>query len=367
MSDIKLLLVEDSESDQLICQNAVSDFNEDNTEFRVCLEVCGNVTEAEEKLKQSDFDGVIIDMKLTNSGEDEGNQVIEQIKNSFSRIPVVIFTGTPNVAVQHGFPVINIYEKGGDVKYSQIIEEFCGIYRTGLTKILGGKGSIEKMLATIFTENLIPALRTRSSSGKQIGWIKHAESDSPRTEKALLRYTLNHLLLHLDNDINRCYPEEMYIYPPIDERINTGSILKKKDSERYFIVMNPACDLAERGDGGCNTDRALLVEIQPLEEIYPDFNWDNLSRNDRKELQRIYKNNKSLYYHRLPEVEFYPGGVINFRRVSTYTEEEINTSFGIPKIQISAPFLKDMISRFSSYYARQGQPEIDVETDESGT
>lgn len=354
---MKLLLVEDNEMDQQLCQTAVADFNEDNSPFRVDLEVCGNVTEAEQKLNESDFDGVIIDMKLTSSEPDGGNQVIQQIKESLNRIPVVIMTGTPDVAEQNEFPLIDICKKG-DIQYRQIIDQFQSIYRTGLTRILGGKGLIEQKLTTIFIKNLLPAL-TNSPSGKR-SWIKYAESDDTRTEKALLRYTLNHLLQHLDNDINFCYPEEMYIYPPINSRINTGSILKKKDSENHFIVMNPACDLAERGDGRCNTDRALLVEIQSLREIFPNFNWDDLSNNNKNDLKKIYKNNKSFYYHWLPKTDFYLGGVINFRRVFTYTEKEINTLFDPPEIQISAPFLKDMISRFSSYYARQGQPDIDI-------
>ena len=34
--------------------------------------------------------------------------------------------------------------------------------------------------------------------------------------------------------------------------------------------MSPACDLAEREGGKCNTDRALLVEIQILDELLND-------------------------------------------------------------------------------------------------
>lgn len=357
MNNMTLLLVEDNESDQSICQNAVDDFNSDNEEFNVTLTICGTVAEAEVKLKTLDFDGVIIDMKLTGSEADEGNQIIEKIKENFNRIPVAIMTGTPDVTKRNDFPLIGIYTKG-EAKYCDIIEKFCKIYRTGLTRIMGGKGVIEQTLATIFTNNLLPALN--NSLSEQRSWIKYAESDSARTEKALLRYALNHLLLHLDNDVNLCYPDEMYISPPINDRVNTGYILNKKDSEQYYIVMNPACDLAERSTGECNTDRALLVEIQTIKELYPSFDWKNLSNANKKELEKIYKNNKSLYYHWLPETTFYPEGVINFRRVFTYTEDELKELFDKPIIQISAPFLKDMISRFSSYYARQGQPDIEI-------
>ncbi len=362
MNNMMLLLVEDNVSDQENCKHAVEDFNEDNSELKVILKICGSVTEAEDQLKTSDFDGVIIDMKLTSAGMDDGNQVIKKIQENFNRIPVVIMTGTPHLAEQNDFPLIKVYQKG-DITYNQIIQQFFSIYRTGLTRIMGGRGVIEKVLATIFTKNLLPAVMNNypvDGNIEETNWVKYAKDDAKRTEKALLRYTLNHLLQHLDSDVSQCYPEEMYIFPPIDNRINTGCLLKKKDSDQYYIVMNPACDLAERSNGSCNTDRVFLVEIQSIKDIYSNFDWDNLSSNNKKEVERIYKNNKSLYYHWLPKTDFYQGGIINFRRVFTYTEDEINDLFNTPEIQISAPFLKDMISRFSSYYARQGQPDIDI-------
>ena len=51
-------------------------------------------------------------------------------------------------------------------------------------------------------------------------------------------------------------------------RVDTGCILKEKTQNKFYIVLSPACDLAEREGGGCNTDRALLVEIQMLEDIF---------------------------------------------------------------------------------------------------
>lgn len=360
MGNMKLLLVEDNEQDQKICGNAVKDFNSDNPEANISLEICCCVNEAESKLKDECFDGIIIDMKLSSEKSDEGNQVIQELKKMLSRIPVVIMTGTPDVAEREDFPLVSIYRKG-EVEYLELIKEFWHIYRTGLTKIMGGRGTIEEKLTTIFIDNLLPILKNNLS--EQNSWIGYAKTDSDRTEKALLRYALNHLIHHLDNDISRCYPEEMYIYPPMNSRINTGSILKHNNSEQHYIVMNPACDLAERTNGRCKTDRALLVEIQTIESIFPNFDWKKLSKNNINILKETYRNNKELYYHWLPKTFFYSGGVVNFRRISTYTEDEISNLFSSPIAQISPPFLKDIVSRFSSYYARQGQPDIDVNID----
>lgn len=346
---MNFLFVEDDKQDQDSCVNAIKDFQEDNR-CQINIKICSNVDDALKALSDSYYDGAIIDMRLADQGN-EGNQVIDRIKDTFKRIPVAIMTGTPDATETEGFPLVNIYKKG-ESSYSEIIAELYGIYRTGLTRIMGGRGEIEEKLSQIFVKNLLP---------QRESWITYGKEDYQKSEKALLRHALNHLIQLLDGDLDTCYPEEMYIYPSISTGINTGCILNKKDTTSFYVVMNPACDLAERKNGGCNTDRALLVEIQELADVFPNFNWVNLSNNNNKDLEKAYKNNKSAYYHWLPKVNFFNGGLVNFRRISTYTENELDKMFESTEIQISPAFIKDMVSRFSSYYARQGQPDIDHE------
>ncbi|CAI1036160.1 Uncharacterised protein [Serratia quinivorans] len=358
MTEINLLLVEDAKQDQQSCQNAANDFQEDNN-CKINIKVCSNVNDAFIALNESYYDGAIIDMRLAGQG-DEGNQVINRIKDTFRRIPVVIMTGTPDAAETEGFPLVDIYKKG-EKPYSEIITELCGIYKTGLTKIMGGRGEIEKSLSQIFVNNLLPQRKN---------WAIYGEEDNKTTEKALLRHALNHLIQLLDGDVDKCYPEEMYIWPPVSSRINTGSIVKSKNSDNFYIVMNPACDLAERNNGGCNTDRALLAKIDSEAEFLSDElikrklknpGLNELARKDKVSSINFIRKHKTAYYHWLPKTEFFKGGFINFRKIATHTQQEFEQTFENPSVQISSPFLKDIVSRFSSYYARQGQPDIDHE------
>ncbi len=347
MSEMNLLLVEDHEQDITSCMNAVNDFMEDES-CTVNVKVCSNVEDALLSLSQSYYDGAIIDMRLANEG-DEGNQITEQIKNTFRRIPVVIMTGTPDSALTEGIPLVGLFKKG-ETKYYEIIKELWDIYKTGLTKIMGGTGFIEKSLSEIFIKNLIP-YRNK--------WKTYGNIDSVRTEKAFLRHAISHLNHLLADGFEKCYPEEFYLYPTFSKKISTGVVLINKESKISYVAMNPACDLALRENGDCNTDRALLVEIEEKKDLFPNFDWENLSNSNKKELDKAYKNNKSGYYHFLPKTDFFKGGFLNFRRISTYSEHEMKAIFDNSDIQISSSFLKDIISRFSSYYARQGQPDID--------
>ena len=389
MNKMTLILIEDNDGEAQSCQNAVNDFNDEHKNKEWCIQLVthNNIEAASKALESSYFDGAIIDMKLADSG-DEGNQALDVIRQHLKRIPVAIYTGTPDVADNSDdIPLIDVFKKG-DATYEQLIYKFWDIYNTGLTKIMGGKGQIEQSLSQIFIKHLLPKISPESTVSEKSNWVSYAEEDPDNTEKALLRYTLNHLIHELYKSSENCYPEEMYIHLPNLEqdqvKVDTGCILQNKDNNKFYIVLSPACDLAEREEGVCNTDRALLVEIQMLEDILSDdyfiSNCHNgkklkkrylksnsespreyLSKQQDNDLIKYQRNTKNLYYCWLPKTScFNNGAVINFRRVSTYSQEELDKSFNSPVIQVASPFLKDIISRFSSYYARQGQPDINI-------
>ena len=386
MNNMKLILIEDHDQEVQSCKNAVEYFNKDNKKKKWCiqLETHANIEDASKALESSYFDGAIIDMKLDDSGN-EGNQALDVIRQHLKRIPVAIYTGTPDGADVTDIPLIGLFKKA-DTTYDELIYKFWDIYKTGLTKIMGGKGQIEQSLSQIFIKYLLPKISPEPTISEKSNWVSYAEEDPDNTEKALLRYTLNHLIHELYKSSENCYPDEMYIHLPNLEqdqvKVDTGCILKNKDNNKFYIVLSPACDLAEREGGECNTDRALLVEIQMLEEILsddyfisnchggkklkkrylksnPESPKEYLLKQQDNDLIKYQRNTKNLYYCWLPKTScFNNGAVINFRRVSTYSQEELDESFNSPVIQVSSPFLKDIISRFSSYYARQGQPDI---------
>jgi len=350
MSAFRLLIVEDNDQDLTTCRDTVTRYM-DETQREVELVECRSVKEAFEKLDNS-FDGAIIDLRLADRG-DEGNQVVSRIAESHFRIPVAILTGTPDAA-DSDFAYIGVFKKGDPgAGYADLLERFWGIHNTGLTRIMGGRGIIEETLNKVFRENLLP---------QKDKWVAYGETDSSRTEKALLRHALSHLLQLLDDDGDRCFPEEVYLTPPLTDKIRTGSVVKKKTSDQMFVVMNPACDLVIRDNGNCKTDRILLVEIEKEDDVVR-IALDGIQKADKKKnkLRNVFGNNHTDYYHWLPKTDFFFGGFLNFRKLLTITKDEFDEKFQNPAVQISPSFVKDMVARFSAYYARQGQPDIDFE------
>ena len=339
MSAMKILLIEDEEDQQEAFKEAVEVFNDDENNRNIEPDTAANLSEASNKIDGS-YDGVIIDLVLGNDKEG-GNKIVRQLDDSFTRIPIIFVTAFPQDVIDHPSIIYTRRRSDRSYTYTSDLLLFQKIYNTGLTRIMGGRGLIEQQLSEVFLKNLLPQIDT---------WISYAETEPERTEKALLRYTLNHLLQLLEEDEEDCFPEEVYLYPSVLDRITTGSIVYAED--QWFVVLSPACDLVPRGENGVlNTDRILLVEIESVEKILGG----SKSKNRVSELSA----NRRTYYHWLPPTNFFRGGILNFRRLTTLDKGVFDEKFGKPTIQISPSFVKDIVSRFSSYYARQGQPDLD--------
>lgn len=335
---MKILLVEDADDQQDVFKSSVEIFNIKNN-LNVQYEIAESISDAFDKIDGS-YDGAIIDLKLKYD-EDGGNEIVRQLGDSFIRIPVVFVTSFVDLVNDH--PSVVKTRSRDEETYESDLLLLQKIQETGLTRIMGGRGLIEQRLSEVFLKNLLPQIST---------WVSYGAEDPERTEKALLRYTLNHLFQLLEEDEEDCFPEEVYLYPSVLDRITTGSMVKIDD--QWFVVLSPACDLVPRGENGVrNTDYILLVEIESVDKV--------LAGSKSKGRVRELCTNKRDYYHWLPETDFFEGGILNFRKLKTLNEDNFEEKFGKSTIQISPSFVKDIVSRFSSYYARQGQPDIDSE------
>jgi CheY-like chemotaxis protein len=311
MTEFRLLLVEDREEDIEFCKDTLRRYK-DQTGRGVKLLEARTVEEALRAINEP-LDGAIIDLKLAERG-DEGTAVIAKIQEEFHRIPVAILTATPDAAeMEQSF--IGVYKKGEKGSgYDDLLDRLWEIYNTGLTKILGGRGIIEETLSTVFRYHILP---------NKDAWIKYGAKDSASTERALLRHTLSHLLQSLDSDDEKYYPEEVYLAPPVSKNITTGYILKGTNSGKWQVVLTPACDLALRPDGNTNSDRLLLVEIDSSDTVLPKLSDTGPSNEQRKTMEAIFANKKTSYHHWLPKTDYFPGGIINFRKIQSIPKADI--------------------------------------------
>ena len=106
----------------------------------------------------------------------------------------------------------------------------------------------------------------------------------------------------------------------------------------------------------------LTIEILEDDDEITTNDKNRKKQNAEKLLTQLPQNNYSNFYHYLPQTSEFKGGIIDFRKIDTYKPTDFKSKFDDPDVQISIAFTKDIVARFSSYYARQGQPDFDFKT-----
>lgn len=344
MTALRLLLVEDDVEFIQQYKDVLKDYNETpGKQIEMCI--CKSLSEAKDKLDYS-IDAAVVDLNLGNDTTD-GGKIIDEIKEHF-RVPVAVFTGTPDDA-DHDPPVIGVFTKG-EHGFAEVLDCLWDPYNIGLTHIMGGRGLLEERLNAVFLDNLLPTLDE---------WIRYGQDDRERTKKALLRFTLGHLVASLDGDEVPCYPEEVYLSPPLDNKLITGTLVQRKADKSRHVVMTPACDLVLR-NGELKANSVQLAEIVSEDEVHATLKGN--SNQKKKIKQQLKKNNYRPCFHWLPRAYGRPSGFLDFREIQTVRMDDFDWEYVRLDTRIAPGFVKDIVSRYAAFYARQGQPEIKTPT-----
>lgn len=360
MEEINILIVEDDKSKRDDYTRFIKAYNLDKKDCIIIEEFGVDKNEAIEKLKkpEKEYDGAIVDLDLEGTGgtDSSGNEVIAQIKANL-RFPTFVITGTPHHLSKElnvTSIIFDVFERD-DVDLDDVFDRFCEIKRTGILNLLNRNGRIEELIQNIFWNHISTSLDN---------WTKDVKRTSEEKEDSLLRYTILHMLEYLDE--SKVHPSEFYLTRPVKEYLSTGDLVLF-NGVRY-VVLTPACDFATRSNGSRNVRMAFLLKIIELNEHFSNLDESvkkkEISRNLKEELKRVINNNKP-YYHFIPKHNSIKPGIIDFQDKLSVLIDEIEAKVESAEIDrfatISMPFLKDLIERYSSYYARQGSPDFDAD------
>lgn len=351
---IKILIVEDDKDQIQMFIDSVDEYNQEEP-VQVEYNICKTLTEGLESLKTPLFDAAIIDLKLSGKNELEGMNLVNEV-NSKLRIPIFIVSGSLGQIV-HVSETALLKKRDRIKGFDLVLKEIVQIYNTGITNILGSKGVVENLLNDIFWKHFPNSLDT---------WLINDGRTLEQREKSLLRYTLLHMQEYIDVDIEEYHPSEFYITAPIKKNIFTGDIVNYENNR--YVVLTPSCDMVIRSGGTINAKKIFFCKIVKLNDVIA--NYDLLSsatgknNNNRIELNK-YIENKKQNYHFIPKSNLIDAGLIDFQDKITINVDEVQkqlNSCSMTRIStVSMPFLKDIISRFSSYYARQGSPDFNTD------
>ena len=353
-----ILLLEDHESDIESCKSSLERFHEEHPENVINLLEAKTPSDAESFFTNSCYriEGAIVDLKI-GSDQQAGNGVIAFINNHNLRIPIIITTGTPDYANQD-YKYAGVHTKGS-FDYAEIFSKFAGIQKTGLYDILGQNGIGETFLNEIFQKSIVPYL------GK---WIDYTQNNSSQDiKRAFMRHILSHAMEKLDGDFDEFFPEECYLHKEQTTFPRPGEIFECNTPEghrQFWCIITPPCDLAmhkdKNGEDFVKVEHVQLVCIQNLADYRIEYEQKDGTQTDKqsKHWNKFCKSPDRLYLHFLPPVSFFQGGFLNFRTVHTVSIDVIKKQYTPLDLIISPLFFKNILANFSSYYSRQGQPNL---------
>lgn len=352
----KLLIVENDEEEMRLYHQIVEAYNEESPiEIIICP--AKSTEEGLKALQSPIYDGAIVDLKLSNNSSEEyaeGNTILKVIKDNL-RFPVVVRSGFIQDLDEEIFKENMFFKKytKTSVEIHEILESMIKIYNTGLTKILGKRGLIDKYINDFFWIHLPQSFKY---------WVENT-AQMPLPEKNLLRYSLLHLFEYLNisdqGGFENYHPLELYIIPPIKKNLFTGDIVVD-NSDNYFIILSPSCDLAWPG----KVEGVILAQIEKLNSSHHLKNLVEKLNTEKREyamqgIINLIKNNGSLKYYFLPPAGSFGGGVINFQKLVSVKPNDLKKFKAFATV--SSMFVKEITAKFSHYYSRQGQPDFKIE------
>ncbi len=353
---INIAILEDDKGQQRLYKDIVDEFNsvKEETHYFDC-HITDNVSEICAHLFKNPCDCIIADIDINGSvDEGSGNELINLVLNK-KRIPVIVNSG--DIAKldvdesKHMFLDIN---DRSDFDIYKGLQDIKKKYETGFTSAIGDFGKLDDAIRDIFWKHLKSDMNIWS------------QLDFSVKQKRLLRFILTRVVDSLDID-NRKSDEynsiEFYIkrFENYD-KINSGDIIEhcvssKMGEKRYFVVVNAQCDI-EQG----NVDNYVLCEISTKEVSKWKTSIEksgSISKNLKDKVIK-YVNNAKSRYHLLPPTIHFVGGIIDFQSVFTIPKERINIQEYNVVASITNEFSKDIRFRFTAYYGRQGQPQLEL-------
>ncbi|EAL3889710.1 hypothetical protein J7D62_001539 [Campylobacter lari] len=322
---IRILFVDDNQETLDAYEESIKEENDSLQEESIQYKAYKALTyeKALDILDENRIDIAVIDLDL--GSEFTGEDITKYILERYS-IPIFIATGKPadfdNELIR---PMVKVLNRDNMRLFDEIKKQMQSKLVRFFSK---NNGFLERQIVEFFWEHMSKNLPY---------WEQYAIDE---IDLVLLRHTTTCLneKLYVNNSsekyFNKYHPGEMYIYPFIKGEHHTGDIVKKNDD--FFIILTPSCDIVQNKYEYHVLARIINSDCT-RESFYPIKNFAKIFEVDNKD-KEILK----------PSICFQ--GLISVKK------EEISDYARVASI--SYPFLKDIIARFSRYYARQGCPEI---------
>jgi len=199
--------------------------------------------------------------------------------------------------------------------------------------------------------------------------IEFLSFENQEEDLSKIGYLLKRRLANYLEQINQTQyePFEMYIYPPVNGSLLVADIIKEKSNNKYFIILTPSCDMAERAN---TTNKIHLASIESSEIIFKVTSL--IGSNNREKVtteikKRIFNQGYLNGVVPLPELpnHFDKTMAINLRNCVYIDRNEIDLDYNVDDnskkftrvASLNSPYRELVVWAFMSLSCRPGLPE----------
>lgn len=336
---IEILAIEDEKKLREMLEDSVKTYNISkklDTENKVNIKCLEDDSQLGDLLFRNKYDCLVLDINWGNNNPNGGRELIRQILEN-KRIPVVVYSGRLN-------QIEDIEERFGfqkfdrTVKFSRVLDYIVSVKQTKIFDLLGYDGELDKIITDIFWKDIDKSLKSINLE---------EELDSKALARVLTTRIINYLSVSNEDDKYKYY--EFYINPSLTKDCHNGDIYKLDDE--YFLVITPECQLIK-----INT--VNLIKIDFSEKIEEKVLESPKTEKRMSALRRLITEG-DCSEHYIPPFNDLRHALVNFRNISTLEKSKLTEDKKI--ITVNPIYMKNIQSRFSQYYSRQGQPDINVD------
>lgn len=346
---INIIIVEDDKGQQQAYMDSLEEFNIECSMYEINSIIMNDDADIPKILYEKRIDALIIDLDWGNGNrENEGNKLVEHIYSK-CRLPIFVVSGNLHL-LDRDYDVSPIFKKYSrdDVDFDKLYQEIIELYSTGYTEVMGNLGKLDEMLRKVFWNYMINSINIWRELDKDVKIQRMLRFATTRVNELL---TINPDEEHDDYDAY-----EFYIKPPIKNKPFTGDIIDYENTK--YIVLTAACDMEQS-----NSDFVVLckIDFQIFESLKAKIiSQDPVSGQTKSELMKYINNNKPRY-HLLPPCDIFSGALVDFQQIKSISKDDFYEKACIYS-SINPVFIKDIQARFSQYYGRQGQPQLEYES-----
>lgn len=319
-------------------------------------------------LDERRVDAVILDLRLGDpsartQGEEAGRTTLNAIR-ARRFVPIVFYTGLPQLVRDLESPVVSVVEKTEGVE--RLLEVLRQIFNSNLPRVnhalIRHVEEVQRKYMWDFVASHWEELGMRGD-GVELAYLL-----ARRLAASLSAAGIEDFAASLGAapqaavDPNQRHPVQYYIAPPVTPVPYAGEILSstKNGMLEYQLLLTPSCDMAQ-----CKADHVLLARSELLTTQAEYAKWAaqaEPSKTATDALTDVLKNNRKSgreRYFFLPGALNIPNMVVDFQQLKSIPCADVEQY--TRHAALDSPFVESLLSQFVRYFGRLGTPDLAVQ------